>query len=311
LTPMLAGIAWLILLIALAHPARQAVIASPEQFRMNCRDVTFVTSDGVKLGGWYTNSLSVGDMLEKSRWKKLRPGAVLCHGYGAARDQLLYPIGKQLVEAGYDVLLIDFRGHGTSDEASVTLGPAEAADVKAAVRFLQAQPGVDDQRIALVGFGMGGYSAILAAAQSPDVRCVVAVDAYPSVITMLQRNCQRLRIPAVIGTALGWGMRFCFVDATANDDAVEAVRVLGLGDRGLLLVTGGGADAGMPATDMEPLFTGAGEKAAKMTLPGVNRGEAIFKSTTAEMIVRYLDAFCQRSDGSSQAITVSQQPSLR
>ena len=40
------------------------------------------------------------------------------------------------IQRRYNVLQFDFRGHGDSDDALITLGTLEQRDVAAAVRFL-------------------------------------------------------------------------------------------------------------------------------------------------------------------------------
>lgn len=55
-----------------------------------------------------------------------------------------------LHDAGYNVLLFDFRGHGGSDPRPTTIGPKEVLDVRAALDWLEAK-GVGDP---VAGLGM-------------------------------------------------------------------------------------------------------------------------------------------------------------
>jgi uncharacterized protein len=124
--------------------------------------VRFATSDGVDLKGWW--------------W----PGAdstravVLLHGLGANRLQML-PRAKWLHEAGYSVLLFDFRGCGGSGGKS-TLGFAERHDVEAALKFLGENKGV--QQMALVGKSMGAAAAVMAVESWAGVRAAVLESLY-------------------------------------------------------------------------------------------------------------------------------------
>ena len=82
------------------------------------------------------------------------------HGYGHSRAQLL-PHADFLHQAGFSVLLFDFRAHGRSAGTITTFGFLERWDVLGAVKFLQDR---QIHRIGLLGFSLGGISAILSTA---------------------------------------------------------------------------------------------------------------------------------------------------
>lgn len=75
-----------------------------------------------------------------------------CHGFGGSRAGAGHPeLARALVEAGDVVLRFDFRGCGESDGEPGRVLPEEEIqihDLRAAVDFLQAQPGVDARRLA-------------------------------------------------------------------------------------------------------------------------------------------------------------------
>jgi dienelactone hydrolase len=124
------------------------------------RDVEFRTADGVRLSGWYVPT-------------QAGAAVVLLHGAGSTRSSVL-DHAVVLGRAGYGILLFDARGHGRSGGRAMDFGWYGDADIAAAVTFLQAQPDVDDERIAAVGMSMGGEEAIGAAAGDPRIKAVVA-----------------------------------------------------------------------------------------------------------------------------------------
>jgi len=74
------------------------------------------------------------------------------HGYHASAELNFFSQARLAAEQGYDLLLVDQRGHGRSTGRS-TLGISEQQDVLDWVAYLKARPGVD--RIFLYGVSMG------------------------------------------------------------------------------------------------------------------------------------------------------------
>jgi len=104
------------------------------------------------------------------------PGLMVCHGFGGNSGGDGYRIlAQDLAEAGYVVLRFDFRGCGASGgEPGRVIFEEEVEDLKVAVAFLAAQPGVDAGRIAAIGASMGGTVAICGAAADTRIRACVA-----------------------------------------------------------------------------------------------------------------------------------------
>ena len=123
-------------------------------------DVGFGTSDGVLLSAWYVPSTN-------------HAAVVAVPGAGSARTGTLDQAAV-LAGHGYGVLMVDPRGQGRSGGQAMDAGWYGERDITAAVAFLQHQPGVDPNRIGVLGLSMGGEEAIGAAAADPAIRAVVA-----------------------------------------------------------------------------------------------------------------------------------------
>ncbi len=124
------------------------------------RDVTLTTADGVHLAAWYVPVLS--DRSETC------PTVILAHGLHDSRRTMLHLV-PWLHEAGYNVLLFDFRGHGESDHRPTTVGPDEALDVEAALDWLEAHSGCEGDRLWVGGLGMSlGAAALVNTAVQDD-----------------------------------------------------------------------------------------------------------------------------------------------
>ena len=123
-------------------------------------DVTFRSSDGLRLAGWYVPS---------------RNGAaiVVVHGSGGNRGgTALHAL--MLARHGYGVLLYDARGRGESQGAPEGFGWTWQRDLAGALAFLKRRPDVDPARIGGLGLSTGAEVLVQAAAQRGDLHAVVA-----------------------------------------------------------------------------------------------------------------------------------------
>jgi pimeloyl-ACP methyl ester carboxylesterase len=117
------------------------------------RPVHFDGVDGARLGGVIVGTGPVG--------------VVLVHQLDATLCQWL-PYGKRLAARGYQVLVMDLGGYGSSEPSS-----KPDQDVKQAVTFLR-QQGV--QTIVLIGASLGGTASLSAAViVKPPVDAVVSL----------------------------------------------------------------------------------------------------------------------------------------
>jgi uncharacterized protein len=86
------------------------------------------------------------------------------------------PYHRALTDAGFAVLVIDFRGFGESEGDSTDLLPDRwLEDLISAVTYLTTRDDIDATAIGTFGSGStGGGNAVLLAAHDPRVRCAVA-----------------------------------------------------------------------------------------------------------------------------------------
>jgi dienelactone hydrolase len=134
--------------------------ATPADRGLDYEDVALRTADGVDLSGWYVPTRN-------------HAVVVVLHGAGSTRSNVLDQ-ATVLADHGYGVLLFDARGHGRSGGRAMDFGWYGDEDTAAAIDFATRQPGVDAQRIAVLGLSMGGEEAIGAAAADQRVAAVVA-----------------------------------------------------------------------------------------------------------------------------------------
>jgi uncharacterized protein len=138
----------------LTHAAR-AYVPTP-QLGATFEEVSFTTSDGLQLQGWYVPSKNGAAVISFPGRKGPQKPARLLAGHG------------------YGVLLFDRRGEGESEGDPNTLGWAGNRDVKAAIAFLQARPDVDGDRIGALGLSVGGEVLLQTAAETDELKAVVS-----------------------------------------------------------------------------------------------------------------------------------------
>jgi hypothetical protein len=136
------------------HTAR-AVVPEPK-LGAAYEEVSFETSDGLELKGWYIPS---------------RNGAAVISFPGRKGPQ---KPARMLARHGYGVLLFDRRGEGESEGEPNAFGWGGDRDVKAAIHFLQEQPGVDPERIGGIGLSVGGEMMLEAASETDELKAVVS-----------------------------------------------------------------------------------------------------------------------------------------
>jgi acetyl esterase/lipase len=110
------------------------------------------------------------DILYPKRITKIgRPAIILIHGGGwrsGEKSQTL-PIAKQLTDAGYVAVAVEYR---LSLEAKY---PAGMQDLRTAIRWMRANAkvyGIDENRIAAMGFSSGGQMAALLGTSNGDLK---------------------------------------------------------------------------------------------------------------------------------------------
>jgi uncharacterized protein len=132
---------------------------------------------------------SADDRVDLAAWLLPVPGAdvgvVMVHGKDGSKSTTwgdgFVRLAVDLQAAGFQVLLLDVRGHGASGEGRYAFGFLERFDVIAGVHHLVAEAGVRPGQVGLLGVSMGGASALYAAALDPRVGAVWTDAAYADV----------------------------------------------------------------------------------------------------------------------------------
>jgi len=156
------------------YPIKDALFAS--SLGIPFFEVSFPTLDGKLLHGWFFPVKNAG-------------APAILYAPGTGNDQRS---GISLVlpfhQAGYNVLLFSYRGHGRSEgnRFGFTYGAYESKDIDAAVAFLSESKGVD--KIGVIGHSAGAVSGIISAARNPHISAMVAAAPYLSIEDIWHTN---------------------------------------------------------------------------------------------------------------------------
>lgn len=101
--------------------------------------VKLKTGDDLQLEGWYLKKDSaIGTV-------------IMFHGHGSSKSKILHE-ASFMESLGYNIMLMDFRGHGGSDGNTCTIGMDEAEDVKLTYDFIGSK---GEKNIILWGISLG------------------------------------------------------------------------------------------------------------------------------------------------------------
>ncbi len=231
------------------------------------QDVSFSSTDGNQLSGWYLPARAHGVNI------------IMTHGLFRSRYEMLAR-GIDLWRAGYGVLLYDLRRHGASPAEFSTIGYDERHDVEAAVTFMRSfAPG---QKIVLMGVSMGAAATLLAAAETPaepHIIAIIAESSFRSFADTVTHHVSLIRLPRGAGVPAfpfatllikftAWRMSF-------NPDEFDVLRAVHKVEQPILFI-GGTADQRMPTeTVLEPLYAAApNPRKRKLIVTGATHGHA-------------------------------------
>ena len=168
------------------HQNRQPVPKNPCDYGMSFENIEFKTSDGVNIKGWLipgsTNKLIImTHVAGLTKYGSTVPYKNLTKLYN--REIEFCKTTEHLHNAGYSVLMFDFRNHGESDpdpnKGIASIGLKEYRDVVAALDYINGRDDLKNADVGFVSYCMGANSVIIGMSKNPEkfnkVKCLFAV----------------------------------------------------------------------------------------------------------------------------------------
>ncbi len=243
--------------------------STPAMWGLKFEPIDFKSTDGTPLHGWF---IPAKDKAAKSA----KATVVFSHGNAGS---ISYHIGfcAWLAEAGYNVIMYDYRGFGKSGGAVDRRGMIN--DVKAAFAYALKRPDIDSRRLISYGHSLGGAQSVTALGETPvkGLRAIIIDGAFASYQAMAR----------VVGGQLGASL---VTDELAPKDFVEKLAPVPL------LVVHGTRDEVVPVSHGRQLYESAGQPKTLFEVKSGRHGTALSDDDGAYR-KRMLDWITKTLDG--------------
>ena len=255
---------------------RVSITETPALYGLAYEEVSFTSQvDELTLYGWYLPA--EGDEV-----------IIMVHGaeqHRADPSVNMLGVAAGLVEHDYSVLMFDMRGHGESEGDRMSAGYYETRDLLGAVDYVA---GLGFEDIGVLGFSMGGATAIMTAAECDDIDAVVSDSAYADLNDMLEPQfAERTSFPTFFLRPMLVVVKFMYGVDFASIKPVEVV-----GDiypRPILFIHGG-IDDTVPVAHAHMLYEASNNPQNQLwVLPDVDHVDAY--SSDPEEYLSQITAF--------------------
>jgi fermentation-respiration switch protein FrsA (DUF1100 family) len=233
----------------------------------------FQSGDGVTLRGWYIPA--------ENSTKTI----TVCSGANGSLDADVH-VAPWLHEAGYNVLLFNWRAHGQSEGEVVTLGFNERYDLIAAVQFAKSKGA---ERVGVLGFSMGGTVAIATAAVYEDINAIVADSPFVFLLSAVAGGLIERGVPEGLSFLLArlFVTTACLRTRLNLYDIDLARWINRVAPRPLLLIFGE-QDVIVPPSEVNLIFARAGEPKEVWRVP-----EAAHRNIHVRRPAEYRQRICE------------------
>lgn len=168
------------------EPINRQIVDVRLELKNKLQDVYFYSLDGVKLNAWHIKA------------EGQKPTIIYCHGQGE-NISLWQSVAQALINNGYGVFMLEYRGHGRSEGEPSQTGLY--LDLESAVKYLKEYEHIGQNNIVLWGRSLGG--AVVADIASRDQFKGVILE---STFTNIRDEAIHLTETGILESDLGfWG----------------------------------------------------------------------------------------------------------
>lgn len=240
---------------------------SPKDHGYAYQSVTIPSTDDAQLHAWFL----------PARAEVAKGTVIFSHGNSGNIGHHLFAV-TWLVDAGYHVLMYDYRGFGKSTGKISRHGLIE--DAKAVFAYAQASPKINGKRLIVFGHSMGSAKTIAALAEQrfPGVQAAISYGGFTSYRDMAK----------VFLGDVGYDLTN---DRYSPESCVEKVAPIPL------LIVHGTKDEVVPFSQAEKLFARASQPKTFIEVKGGGHGNALSLNDHAyeKKVLKWLDEVMGKS----------------
>lgn len=245
---------------------------SPADLGMTFKQVNIAARNGTNLFGWHLLPTE----------KPASPTVLIMHGWGVNAHVVL-PIAQPFYNAGFNVLLIDARNHGSSDSDGYSSMPKFAEDIESALDWLKQQPQTGE--IALTGHSVGAAAALLVSSRRHDMAALISIASFAHPEWLMRRYLKTLHLPnPLIGLVLRYVQRIIghrFIDIAPMNSLCKI--------RCPVLLVHGEADKIIPVSDVQAIAQNCKTHTAQILLiPDADHGSVDKLEQHGDKLVQFL-----------------------
>lgn len=222
--------------------------------------------------------------------KKSNNTALLVHGYASnAYEMQCY--AKMFYDMGYNVLVVDNRGHGKSDGKIISMGYYEKFDISSWVNFLVEQ----NKNVYIVVFGvsMGGASVCMySGTKKPkNVKAIISDCGYSNAYKIVKSVANKSVIFSILPTLQVFNLYAKHKVGFKLSD-VDAVKQISKCDVPILLIHGK-KDNFVPFSMQDELYNACPEEFRnKLSVENAGHGESLY--TLKGKYIQYVEDFLKK-----------------
>ena len=193
---------------------------------------------------------------------------IMAHGYRGTACRDFSGGAYDMIQKGFNVILIDERAHGLSQGHTITFGIKERKDIAEWIKYAKNRFGID-KRIVLVGISMGGATVLSASDYLSSGDLVIADCPFSKIKDILSEALRKMKINPKIGYPFVWLSALLYAHVDINKfDVNKNVK----NSEAKILIIHGNGDTLVPYTHSERVYLENKDKVNYEIFEGAEHG---------------------------------------
>lgn len=213
---------------------------------------------------------------------------IMAHGYRGTACRDFSGGAYDMINKGFNVILIDQRAHSLSSGHTITFGAKERKDLISWIEYAKKKYG-NDKRIVLSGISMGGATVLFTSDYLSEKDKIIADCPYSEIKEILKESLRRLKLNPKIIYPLVYLSAIIFAHFNPNKyDANDYVK----NSKANILIIHGDGDTLVPYTHSERVYLAKKDKVTYEIFKGSEHGLSYMDDQTRYQ--RIVDEFLDK-----------------